>query len=464
MGNIAILITAFNRPNYLQQCLASVKAADLSQVSTVLVVDDASTDPETRRLIDEFELEGVELIKAFSKENRSIKGSLLFGLDLLFNSCDVCMNLDGDAIVRPDFVKVLMNLHERFPDHISTGFNCVTKNKDGSTRHKILGEGDGCNWKGSIGGINMLFGKKQYGEWVRPSLVECLSKGGNWDHKSCLRSTASGKFIICAVPSVVQHLGVGKGNSSMGHDAGGEPADEAEDFEYASVMTRIVLHTATNKKLYLPKVTLICADGFNVERCIHAANISCRDIEFGAVKILSHLPSDDPRVIPIRPLLSKVDYSIFLLKEIVDYVDSPYFMTIQGDGYIIRAESWDNSWLDYDYIGSPWEWYNDGMNVGNGAASLRSKRLHQVLKEDPTIVPVNDSLIKEYQEDHVIARIYRKYLETNYDIKFAPIEVARKFGIEAWNVKPPGNKYSGQFCFHGRHVDFSGANISHIPY
>lgn len=122
-----LIITTYNRHQYLQQCLESVKAADLSQISTVLVVDDCSNDPETRRLIDDLDLEGVELIKAFSKENRSIKGSLLFGLDLLFNTCDVVTNLDGDAIVSKDAFNRLLELREKYPGYILTGFNCSTK-------------------------------------------------------------------------------------------------------------------------------------------------------------------------------------------------------------------------------------------------------------------------------------------------------------------------------------------------
>lgn len=470
---LGLIITAYNRPQYLKQCLESVSAADLSQVGTVMVIDDASTDPETRRLIDDFYLPGVELIKAYSKENRSIKGSLLFGLDILFNTCDVVTNLDGDAIVRKDFINVLLNLHETFPDHLKTGFNCLTKNRNGSERHKVLTQGVGYNTKASVGGINIMFSKDKYFEWVRPALEICIKQGGNWDHKSCLNSGADGFDIVCSVPSVVDHIGF---DSSMGHSAGGEPPDVATDFlsdeEEGAIFDKVIYSLPEEgsnekiiwpeKKVQLKNVTLICADGFNVERCIHAANISCKDIEFGAVKILSHLPSDDLRVIKIRPLFSKQDYSIFVMKEIVDYVDTPYFLTIQGDGYVLRAEAWQEGWLNFDYIGSPWIWHTDGMQVGNGAMSLRTRRLHQILKEDESVVPTNDHWIKECQEDHNICRIYRPYLESKYGIKFAPVEVAEGFGIEAFGH--PTKKYNGQFGFHGKNIDFTGANISHIPY
>lgn len=477
---LGLIITAFNRPQYLRQCLESISRADLSQVNTVLIVDDFSDDPDTRRLIDDFDLPAVELIKAFSKENRSIKGSLLFGCDLLFQSCDVVTNLDADAIVRKDFISVLLDLHKTFPDHIKTGFNCLTKNKDGSERHKILTTGMGMNTKRSVGGINMLFDKSQYGKWVRPTLIKSIEQKLNWDDHTCRASMVDGFAIICAVPSVINHIGF---ESAMGHSAGGEPPDQADDFvndriqigsyiEDVSAYTKMYNEakikvkqgsTGLLRKLQLDSVTLIAADD-NIQGIIKAADISCKNIEFGAVKLLSSMDSDDPRAIKIRHLGSKEEYSRFFMNELVDYIDTPFFISIQADGYILDWSKFDDDWFNYDFIGSPWEWYTDGMQVGNGAASFRSRRLHEIVKDDPKIFPTNDHLIKQCQEDHNIARIYRPYLEATYGIKFAPIEIARRFGIEAWSVKPPGNKYSGQFAFHGKHVDFSGCNLLHKPY
>jgi glycosyltransferase involved in cell wall biosynthesis len=226
---VSLIITTFERPAYLQRCLDSVRRADLSQVDCVLIVDDCSKDKQTIKLINDFELEGVELIKAFSKENRSIKGSLLFGCDLLFNSCDIVINLDGDAIVAPQFANVLMKLKERFQENIITGFCCFTKNKDGSERHSVLKMADDYTERKSVGGINMLFDVRQYNNWIRPTLVRCIEQGGNWDDHSCRASIASGHRIITSRPSVVQHIGTEF--SSMGHSAGGEPPDVATDFD-----------------------------------------------------------------------------------------------------------------------------------------------------------------------------------------------------------------------------------------
>lgn len=474
---IGLFIASYNRPQYLRQCLASVKAADLSQVGTILICDDCSTDKETIQLINDFEVDGVELIKAFSKQNRSVKGSLLFGCDLLFNTCDIVMNLDGDAVVRKDFVEVLIDLKKRFPEHIITGFNCLTRNRDGSERHKVLGEGEGFNLKASVGGINMLFDKAQYEKWVRPALVRCLATQGNWDHQSCIASMKDGKEIVCAVPSVVQHIGIGKGNSSMGH-ALSEPPDTAEDFfdDFANMarenakqfneLMKVPLmpfEKLPSMRLQLPNVTLICADGVNVERCIHAANISCRDIEFGAVKILSHLPSDDPRVIKIRPIADKKDYSQFILKEIVNYVDTDFLMIFQFDGFPINTKAWDDEFLKWSMVGAPWKFKKE-KRTANGGFSLRSRKMCEAIRDDDAIYLQNDNIITNFAEDHVLFHIYREYLETNHGVKIAPEEICDKFSIEAWGEKPPLNKYNGSFGFHGFSVDFNDADLPYIPY
>lgn len=369
------------------------------------------------------------------------------------------------------------------------------KNKNGSVRHKIISEGPGYNTKHSVGGINMVFSKKRYLEWIRPALVHTIKFGGNWDHKSCLNSADDRHPIICVVPSVVQHLGVGKGSSSMGHDAGGEPSDVADDFCSYTIKNRsegeasygieyklttpesydgkyksaVIVRQRNdglgldydNQKLHLPLVTLIAVDD-NIDAIIKAADISCKNIEFASVKLLSSTPSDDKRAILIPTLGSKEAYSRFLMSDIVDYIDTPFFMTVQGDGYVLDFTKWRDEWLNYDYIGSPWLWHKDEFKVGNGAMSLRSKRLHEIIKNDPHIVPLNDSWIKEYQEDHNICRIYRSYLETQHGIKFAPVELAKDFSIEAWGRED--KRYAGQFGFHGKGINFSNANINHKPY
>lgn len=442
---IGLLICTFNRPQYLRQCLASVSASDLSQVATVLIVDDCSNDPDTRRLIDDFDLEGVELIKAFAKENRSIKGSLLFGCDLLFNTCDVVTNLDGDAIVTKDAFNRLLELREIFPGYILSGFNCSTKNKDRSVRHKILEQGMGWNKKYSVGGINMMFDNIEYLQVIKPALQKCIKGGGNWDHQACIISNQGyGKSIVVLEPSCVQHIGI---QSSMGHSSGGEPPDVADDFIDDRPAN---LHPdAWTGKIMLENVTLVAADCVNINRVFKAYDKCLEKLMFGDVKIFTSLQCDQSRcenIIPIDRINTKEEYSWFIMKELAKHIKTSHLLIFQHDGYILNPDAWDSEWLQYDYIGAPWEWYPDNR-VGNGGFSLRSTRLMKIIAFDQNLIPVTDGLNTHKEEDHCICRIYRKYLEDTYDIKFAPLEVARKFSIEGY--RSLNRTWTNEFGFHG---------------
>ncbi len=393
----ALLLCTFNRAEYLKRTLTSLSKADLTNVD-VLVVDDNSTDRETRQLIFDAPYE-----KLISPINGSIKHSLLIGFNLLFSrGYFAVINLDSDTLVRPDFVHRLLLLHGRFPDRIITGFNCRTKNRNGTERHVITDEGEGYNVKQSVGGVNMLVTRGMYDKYVRPALVKTLTENGNWDY----HATKDTPGVICAVPSVIQHIGL---ESSMGH-TNSEPADVADDF----------------KLLSLPDVTLLGVDGANSDR-LHKAITHCtKDIDFGVVVCLTDIP-----------LKSKEEYSEWIFRHTHEHVQTSHVLICQHDGYVMNASSWNKEWLQYDYIGAPW-WYRDGMDVGNGGFSLRSRRLMEaVSKMQPKTT---------HPEDHVICRVLRPELE-RMGFKFAPGEVAERFSVEGYNQ--PGAKYTDQFGFHG---------------
>lgn len=465
---VGILVCTYNRPGYLEVCLDSLNVADLPADCEVVIVDDGSTDEETIRLLRE---SGHTVI--LNNKNQSIKHSLLLGCDFLFDvkGCDVITNLDSDAIVKPNFLTVLLDLKKRFYGQLITGFNCLTRNRDGSERHKVLMAGDDFNMKKSVGGVNMMFDKEQYRKWIKPALMKCLQFSGNWDHQSCIAASKETQGVICSVPSVVQHIGV---ESSMGHGIVEAP-DVADDFVFTEHELSLIrmqrarmkrkpsgAHVSLKRKL--KDVTLVGADCLDVNRLLKAIDISCRYIEFGDVKIFSNVAVDH-RVHHIGPLRDKSDYSVFMMKQLGSYIQTSHVLVVQHDGFVLNADAWEDDWLQYDYIGAPWEWYRDSRgSVGNGGFSLRSKRLHEILMKDKNIIPQNEpGVTRNKEEDHCICRLYRNYLEGNYKINFAPPSVARRFSIEAWNVKPPANEYTGQFGFHGYSVDFSKTKPENNP-
>lgn len=455
-----LIITTFNRPNYLQQCFDSLRRSDLSQIEKVLVIDDHSTDQETIRLINEFEIPGVEIVKIRKGKNKGIKDSLAIGYLIAFEHSNIVINLDGDAIVKGSWVNTLLYLKEQFPNNIVCGFNTTVKN-----RNPIIEEHPIYFKKKYASGINMVLNKDQYEDYVLPAISKPI---GNWDFDSSKLHEADGKAVIVSKPSVIQHIGISE--SSMGHISASEPPDYAEDFvmDFQEVWTspdfpEEIMPDMVWAKLQLPSVTLIGADGFDVNRLIHAADISCRDIQFGSVKILSHLRSNDPRVIKIRPLLSSKDYSQFILKEIVNYVDTDYLLIFQHDGFVINADSWSDEFLNYDHVGAAWK-FRPEKRTANGGFSLRSRRMCEAIRDDNGIYLQNDNIITNWAEDHVLFYIYREYLEWAHNVKIAPEEICDKFSIEAWGEKPPNNRYKGSFGFHGFNTVFEETDLPYIPY
>ncbi|HLX29247.1 MAG TPA: DUF5672 family protein [Casimicrobiaceae bacterium] len=193
--------------------------------------------------------------------------------------------------------------------------------------------------------------------------------------------------------------------------------------------------------LELPGVTLACVDTRNHALALRAIDRSIRDIRFARALFLTDaIPArvevpDGVDVQAIAPLASRDDYSRFVLKTLVRHIDTPHVLLIQWDGYVVNAGAFEPAFLDCDYIGAKWYWFDDALRVGNGGFSLRSKRLLDAL-QDPRIELVD-------AEDVTIGRSYRPLLESAYGIRFASEALADRFAFEA--AYPAGMP----FGFHG---------------
>jgi GT2 family glycosyltransferase len=209
---IGLLITTYNRPDYLRQCLNSLKQADFTGVFAC-VIDDGTTDGIAIDAINDSSL--FDLI-FYRDQSCGIHNSIKTGFDFLINEgCDVVINLDPDTIVKPDFIQRLTDMLLKHPDKIVTGFNTTT-----GGRHKPVSYFDGGVYKRTIGGVNMCMTAETYKSIVRPCLVAT-----NWDWRVCEEMQKENKYFVALSPSVVQHIGF---ISSMGHYDGG--VDVAEDF------------------------------------------------------------------------------------------------------------------------------------------------------------------------------------------------------------------------------------------
>jgi len=127
-------------------------------------------------------------------------------------------------------------------------------------------------------------------------------------------------------------------------------------------------------------------------------------------------------------LIEKLDwlnYNKFVCCELWKHIKTSHVLLIQFDGYVLDSSAWTDEFMDYDYIGAPWN-YRDGRNVGNGGFSMRSYRLMHAMGTDE-FVAYNGVYAPE---DEVICRLYRKILEERYGYKFAPEDLAHRFSFE----------------------------------
>ncbi|MDQ6619122.1 MAG: tetratricopeptide repeat protein, partial [Pseudomonadota bacterium] len=193
--------------------------------------------------------------------------------------------------------------------------------------------------------------------------------------------------------------------------------------------------------LHLDQVTLCCIDTVNQALAIGALTRSTQGIAFGRTLFLTdRIPRgvsvpDDIEVVTIGALPSRAAYSAFVLKELGRHIQTSHVLLVQWDGFVVNPAAWTPDFLDVDYIGAKWFWHDDGMRVGNGGFSLRSKRLLEALA-DPRIV-LQDS------EDTTIGRTFRPLLERDHHVRFATDALADRFAFEA--AYPIGQP----FGFHG---------------
>jgi len=199
-------------------------------------------------------------------------------------------------------------------------------------------------------------------------------------------------------------------------------------------MVDLLLKDTRTKRLELPKVTVAIVDSVAYKPASRALQHCINLCEFADAKFLTHFEEPTNRyIVPIDKITSKKAYSEFVMKKLANYILTDFVLIVQTDGFIINTEKWTDDFLKYDYIGAPWhptqllKEVPSQYRVGNGGFSLRSKRLHDFLRDCPYIVEL-------HPEDVAISQKYRSYLEEK-GFTFAPIELANQFCCEnyIWN-------------------------------
>jgi hypothetical protein len=192
----------------------------------------------------------------------------------------------------------------------------------------------------------------------------------------------------------------------------------------------------------LSRVTLCSISSVHIKATLRAMAISQKSCHFGDSLLFTdhRLKTNLAQIVPIDPVTSYRDYSYLILKKILPYIQTDLILLIQWDGYVLNPEIWQNSFLNYDYIGAKWTLLKDNQPhyyVGNGGFSLRSKRLLEITSSDE--FSFNDTL----NEDSQICLEKRQWLEDNKGIIFSDVTTADQFSYES---SPPDHP---TFGFHG---------------
>ncbi len=200
----------------------------------------------------------------------------------------------------------------------------------------------------------------------------------------------------------------------------------------------------------LPSVELVCVEGRedkeSLNRSLKALLYSAKHIKFRRVLFLAPVKPDiegDYEFAEIKSMYDMETYSRFMIKEYFKHLKNDYSLTVQWDGFIVKPELWNDSFLDFDWIGAPWppDWPNRVSRVGNGGFCLRSKKLLE------TVATLDFEASPSKIEDNFIC-LENYYHLQGLGFKFAPPSLAAEF---SWENPVPEREFGNSFGFHGRH-------------
>lgn len=193
----------------------------------------------------------------------------------------------------------------------------------------------------------------------------------------------------------------------------------------------------------LDRITCVSIDCYFYGASVSSLKKSMAQCEFKRVIFFTDIPIkiEGVEVIQIPTISSKPEYSQFVIKELWKYIETDFVLITQHDGWVLRGESWDDDFYNYDGIGSAWL-YTDQRNNFNGGFCMMSKKLLSILGTDDAIEIVSP-------DDEIIGRLYRNYLIEKHGIIFPDDDTCDKFAFE---LRCP---VYNTFGFHGKfHAPF----------
>lgn len=393
---IGLLITTFERPDYLKRCLDSVMLSDISKDIQVVIIDDYSKDERVIEFAKEFsdnlDAKGIENVILRKKLRTGICESLQIGYDRLFKTCDHVINLDADAVIARNFFEVIVKLVKKHPNSLITGFNSLTKNVQGRVRHPIVSSSsDGYCLKRSCGGINLVTSKDNYAKYISPALSQIhRMRIGNWDTLAIQNYVKDGGMVVVANPSVVQHIGF---DSSMGHN---EKPCYAMDFQDEYKKTIII-----NQFFGLGDI-LFCMNIAN-EFIKHGHKVVW-PVESQFVNIQKHFP----QVTFIDKSLLKINYEDMTETVTETAIIIPLRFSQNNLGLHVR----DCMKSKYMMFGRDWNDWREFEIVRDKAAEQKLMDFLRIKDGDPYVV-VNRNFKTSIKRVPIVLNTYLRVIEMN---------------------------------------------------
>ena len=195
----------------------------------------------------------------------------------------------------------------------------------------------------------------------------------------------------------------------------------------------------SSEVLDLSKVTYLCVlpsaiprGDNNIETILKIVYKTSKDINFYNKIVYTPQKADcETYDFEVRQIenLDFHEYTPWLLKNSKDLFDSDFMINFHSNGMIQNTKAWENDFLDYDYVGAPW---NASKNGGNGGFSLRSKylcnRVSDIDLSSFNFEPSQQRVISN-NEDVIICTTSEDELKIQ-GVNFAPLEVNSKFSTE----------------------------------
>lgn len=210
--SIGLVITLYNRPEYLKRTLDSLSQSALPD-TVVMLIDDASDDPATLSLINDYCHPHAPILKvervSFSAEYHrpaTINQNLLFGWSYLarhYQTAYLC-NLDADMIVKPDWLTRIVDIYHKVAQHerhfLLSGFN--------TPEHGMVKLYHDYYQKLSLGGANLFFSCETLAEITHAGRAQIADeKLITWDWIMIKHLVKQGYSFYAVRPSVMQHIG-----------------------------------------------------------------------------------------------------------------------------------------------------------------------------------------------------------------------------------------------------------------